>query len=40
VDAKGKLAGIVALDDLLMLLGSEMSHIASALASELGRARL
>jgi CBS domain-containing protein len=40
VDAKGKLAGIVARDDLLMLLGSEMGHIASALASELGRAKL
>ena len=40
VDARGKLVGIVALDDLLMLLGSEMGHIASALASELGRAKL
>jgi CBS domain-containing protein len=40
VDAKGKLVGIVALDDLLMLLGSEMSHIASALASELGRTKI
>jgi CBS domain-containing protein len=40
VDAKGKLVGIVALDDLLRLLGSEMGHIASALASELGRAKL
>jgi Mg/Co/Ni transporter MgtE len=40
VDAKGKLVGIVALDDLLMLLGSEMGHIASALASELGRTKL
>lgn len=39
VDAKGKLVGVVALDDLLMLLGSEMGHIASALASELGRAK-
>jgi CBS domain-containing protein len=40
VDAKGKLVGILALDDLLMLLGSEMGHIASALASELGRAKI
>jgi CBS domain-containing protein len=40
VDARGKLVGIVALDDLLILLGSEMGHIASALASELGRAKL
>jgi CBS domain-containing protein len=40
VDRSGKLTGIVSLDDLLMLLGSEMGHIASALASELGRAKL
>jgi CBS domain-containing protein len=39
VDRGGKLVGLVALDDLLILLGSEMGHIASALASELGRAR-
>lgn len=37
VDAAGRLVGIVSLDDLLMLLGSEMAHIAAALASELGR---
>lgn len=36
----GKLVGIVSLDDLLMLLGSELSHIASTLASELGRSRI
>ena len=36
----GKLVGIVSLDDILMLLGSEMGHIASALASELGRAKI
>jgi signal-transduction protein with cAMP-binding, CBS, and nucleotidyltransferase domain len=35
----GKLVGVVSLDDLLMLLGSEMGHIASALAGELGRAK-
>jgi CBS domain-containing protein len=40
VDAKGKLVGILALDDLLMLLGSEMGHIASALANELGRTKI
>jgi CBS domain-containing protein len=40
VDARGKLVGMLALDDLLMLLGSEMGHIASALASELGRAKI
>jgi CBS domain-containing protein len=40
VDKGGKLVGIVSLDDLLMLLGGEMSHIASALASELGRAKV
>lgn len=39
VDGGGKLLGIISLDDLLILLGSEMGHIASALASELGRAR-
>jgi CBS domain-containing protein len=40
VSKTGKLVGIVALDDLLMLLGSEMGNIASTLASELGRARV
>jgi CBS domain-containing protein len=40
VDATGKLIGIIALDDLLMLLGSELGHIASALASELGRSKI
>jgi CBS domain-containing protein len=40
VNRAGKLIGIISLDDLLMLLGSEMSHIASTLASELGRARI
>ena len=36
----GKLVGIVALDDLLMLFGREMGHVASALARGLGRARI
>jgi Mg/Co/Ni transporter MgtE len=40
VNRTGKLVGILSLDDLLMLLGSEMSHIASALASELHRTRI
>jgi CBS domain-containing protein len=37
VDKHGKLTGIVALDDVLMLLGSEMGHVASALSHELAR---
>jgi CBS domain-containing protein len=40
VSRAGKLIGIVSLDDLLMLLGSELNHIASSLASELGRPRV
>lgn len=40
MDRAGKLVGIIALDDLLMLFGSEMGHIASALANELGRSKL
>jgi predicted transcriptional regulator len=40
VDMRGKLVGIVALDDLLMLFGREMSHVASALSRELGRRKL
>jgi CBS domain-containing protein len=40
VSKAGKLVGILALDDLLMLLGSELGHIASTLASELGRSRI
>ncbi len=38
VSREGKLVGIIALDDLLMLLGSEMGHVASALSRELRRA--
>jgi len=37
VDGQGRLTGIIALDDVLMLLGSEMGHVASALSRELGR---
>lgn len=40
VSKEGKLTGIISLDDLLMLLGSELSHIASTLASELGRTKV
>ncbi|MBI2528797.1 MAG: CBS domain-containing protein [Candidatus Rokubacteria bacterium] len=31
----GKLLGIITMDDVLMLLGNEMGHIASALSAEL-----
>jgi len=37
VDAAGQLTGIVALDDVLMLLGAEMGQVAAALSRELGR---
>ncbi len=40
VDRKGKLVGIIALDDLLILLGSEMGHVASALSRGLKRPRV
>lgn len=40
VSKEGKLTGIISLDDLLMLLGSELNHIASTLASELGRTKV
>jgi CBS domain-containing protein len=40
VSRTGKLVGILSLDDLLMLIGSELGHIASTLASELGRTRV
>jgi CBS domain-containing protein len=40
VSKTGKLVGMISLDDLLMLLGSELGHIASTLASELGRTRV
>ena len=39
VNAAGKVVGILSLDDLIILLGSELGHVASTLASELGRAR-
>lgn len=37
IDKHGKLTGIVALDDLLMLFGTEMGHVATAVSKELGR---
>jgi len=40
VDDRGKLTGIIALDDLLMLFGTEMGHVASALARSLGRRQI
>lgn len=40
VGKKGKLVGIIALDDVLMLLGSEMRNIADALSRGLRRARI
>jgi hypothetical protein len=40
VDKRGKLHGIIALDDLLMLLGSEMGLVSAALSRGLGRAQI
>ncbi len=37
VDRAGELVGILSLDDLLMLLGVEMGHVARTLSKELGR---
>ena len=37
VDSRGGLSGIITLDDLLMLLGAEMGHVATALSRSLGR---
>jgi len=37
VDSRGNLTGIIALDDVLMLLGTEMGHVAAALSRSLGR---
>jgi len=37
VDRAGHLVGLVAMDDLVMLLGREMGHVATALSKELGR---
>ena len=37
VDGSGGVIGIISLDDLMIILGSQLGHLASALASELGR---
>jgi CBS domain-containing protein len=39
VNKAGNLVGIISLDDILMLLGSQMGHIAEGLASSLWRVR-
>jgi CBS domain-containing protein len=38
VDRRGELTGIIAIDDLVILLGNEMGHVAAALAAGLRRA--
>ncbi|OGL16107.1 MAG: hypothetical protein A3G97_01215 [Candidatus Rokubacteria bacterium RIFCSPLOWO2_12_FULL_69_21] len=38
VNKGGKMVGIIALDDVLMLLGREMGHVASGIARGLSRA--
>lgn len=40
VNTTGKLTGIIALDDLLILFATEMAHVASALSYEVGRPRV
>jgi CBS domain-containing protein len=40
VDVEGRLVGIVSLDDVLVLLGREMSDVASAVETELERERI
>jgi CBS domain-containing protein len=40
VSAAGTLVGLISLDDLLMLLGTELQHVASTLSSGLGRTRI
>ncbi|MBI4688346.1 MAG: CBS domain-containing protein [Nitrospirae bacterium] len=37
VDSGGKLAGVLTLDDILILLGQEIQHIAAALKREIGK---
>lgn len=38
VNKTGAIRGIIALDDVLMLLGNEMAHVSTALSKSLGRA--
>jgi CBS domain-containing protein len=40
VDGEGQLTGIIALDDVLMLLGNEMGQLGAALSRELGRSEV
>ncbi len=37
VDVNGKLVGVIALDDVLIVLGQEMQNIAAVLKGELGK---
>ena len=37
VNGAGTVKGIIALDDVLMLLGNEMAHVSTALSRSLGR---
>jgi CBS domain-containing protein len=37
VNKAGAVKGIIALDDVLMLLGNEMAHVSTALSKSLGR---
>jgi CBS domain-containing protein len=37
VNGAGAVKGIIALDDVLMLLGNEMAHVSTALSRSLGR---
>ena len=37
VNAAGMVKGIIALDDVLMLLGNEMAHVSTALSRSIGR---
>jgi CBS domain-containing protein len=37
VNRAGAVSGIIALDDVLMLLGTEMAHVSTALSRSLGR---
>lgn len=40
VNKGGSVVGLIAVDDVLMLLGSEMGHVASGVARGLGRAAI
>ena len=38
VDKRGVLVGVIAIDDIMMLLGNEMGYIAGALSAGLRKA--